>query len=210
MRRLGRRARPSRRYRRAMAEPTTQRDRRTVTVTESIHVDRPPEAVFDYTQDYATRTDWDPAVRRANVLSEDPRSVEIISPGLGSYVLEYRLFRRGDRTSAAFEGVGAWLFWAAAVAVALRARRRRHPLDPGEHARAAAPAATGWLAGLIERNVRRSVRTAMARAKSIMESRPARKGGRLARSARRPPASSRGAGRRRRELVDVAVGCDGR
>src|SRR5262245_65364098 len=89
-----------------MASPS----RRTITVTESIHVARSPNDVFDYTQDYGARARWDPAVVNARVLSENPRRVGIVSPGLGSYTLEYKLYRRGDRTSAAFEDVEAWLF----------------------------------------------------------------------------------------------------
>jgi hypothetical protein len=155
-----------------MTDTSARPDRRTITVTETIHVDRPPEIVFDYTQEYATRADWDPAVKRARVLSEDPRRVEITSPGLGTYVLEYRLFRRGDRTSAAFSGVDSWLFsggggswwyepdgdgtaWTQVNTLELR-----HPR------------LTGWLASRIEASLRRSMRSAMARAKAIMESRP--------------------------------------
>ena len=151
-------------------------DRRTVTVTESIHVDRSPEAVFDYTQDYATRTDWDPAVKRARVLSEDPRRVELTSPGLGTYVLEYRLFRRGDRTSAAFEGVSAWLFSGGGGSWRYEADGAGTRWTQVNTLELRHPRLTGWLAGMIEGTVRSSMRTAMARAKAIMESPPAADG----------------------------------
>ena len=147
-----------------------RRDRRTITVTESIRVDRPPEAVFDYTQDYATRPDWDPAVVKARVLSENPRRVAIVSPGLGSYTLEYKLFRRGDRTSAAFEDVEAWLFSGGGGSW------RYEPDGSGTRwtqvntLELRHPRLTGWLAGMIERNVRSSMRKGMTRATSIMES----------------------------------------
>lgn len=154
-----------------MADDTT-RGRRTITVTESIHVDRGPEAVFDYTQDYATRTDWDPAIRRARVLGEDPRRVELTSPGLGTYVLEYRLFRRGDRTSAAFEDVGAWLFKGGGGSWRYEADGAGTRWTQTNTLELRHPRLTGWLAPLVERNVRTSMRTAMARAKSIMESPP--------------------------------------
>ena len=154
-----------------MADDTT-RGRRTITVTESIPVDRGPEAVFDYTQDYATRTDWDPAIRRARVLGEDPRRVELTSPGLGTYVLEYRLFRRGDRTSAAFEDVGAWLFKGVGGSWRYEADGAGTRWTQTNTLELRHPRLTGWLAPLVERNVRTSMRTAMARANSTMESPP--------------------------------------
>ena len=49
------------------------RGRRTITVSETIHVERSPEAVFDYTQDYGTRTDWDDQIARAVVVSDPER-----------------------------------------------------------------------------------------------------------------------------------------
>src|SRR5687767_13937549 len=81
----------------------------TATATESIWVKRSPEEVFDYTQDYSTRTDWDPTVKSAKVLSEDPRRVQVVMEGIGPLVIEYKLFRRGERTSAAFSDVGSRL-----------------------------------------------------------------------------------------------------
>ena len=148
------------------------RSRRTITVTESIHVDRQPEAVFDYTQDYATRTDWDPAIKRARVLGEDPRRVELTSPGLGTYVLEYKLVRRGERTSAAFEDVGAWLFSGGGGSWRYEAEGAGTRWTQVNTLELRHPRLTGWLAPLVERNVRSSMRTAMARATSIMESPP--------------------------------------
>jgi hypothetical protein len=76
--------------------------RTTVTVSHTVHVDRTPEQVSDYTQDYATRSDWDSTVKSAEVLSGDPRRVRVVMEGLGPLVIEYKLDRRGERTSAAF------------------------------------------------------------------------------------------------------------
>ena len=148
-------------------------DRRTITVTESIHVGRPPDVVFDYTQDYATRTDWDPAVKRARVLGEDPRRVEITSPGLGTYILEYRLFRRGDRTSAAFQGVGARMFSGGGGSWRYEADGDGTRWTQVNTLELRHPRLTGWLAGMVEGTVRSSMRKAMGRAKAIMEARPA-------------------------------------
>ncbi len=93
--------------------------RQTVTVSHTVHVKRSPEDVFDYTQDYSTRMDWDPTVKSAKVLSEDPRRVEVDLEGVGRVIMEYALFRRGERTTAAFEaessrlvagGGGSWSY----------------------------------------------------------------------------------------------------
>jgi hypothetical protein len=156
-----------------MTQAGPRSERRTITVAETIHVDRPLEVVFDYTQDYATRTDWDPAITQARVLSDEPRRIEITSPGLGTYVLEYRLFRRPERTSASFVGLGSWLFsggggsWSYAADGGGTAWTQTNTLELRH------PRLTGWLAGMIEGRLRSSMRTAMARARSIMESRPA-------------------------------------
>ena len=153
---------------------TPKRDRRTITVSETIHVDRPPEAVCDYTQDYATRTAWDDQVRAAEVLSDEPRRVRVNVRGIGPMLLEYRLFRRPERTSAAFVdlenaffsgGGGSWSYapsgrgtdWTETNTLELRR-----------------PRLLGWLARVVEWNLRNGTRRAMARAKAIMESRPAR------------------------------------
>ena len=83
--------------------------RQTVTVSHTVHVKRSPEDVFDYTQDYGTRMDWDSTVKSAKVLSEDPRRVQVVMEGVGPLVIEYKLFRRGERTSAAFSDVSSRL-----------------------------------------------------------------------------------------------------
>lgn len=148
-------------------------NRRTVTVTESIHVARSPEAVFDYTQDYATRTDWDRQVLAAEVVSLEPRVIRLRLRGLGTCLLEYTLFRRGDRTSAAFRdmrsplvsgGGGSWRYepadggtsWTQTNTIELRY-----------------PRLLGWLAGSLEGSLRKGTREAMAAARAIMESKPA-------------------------------------
>ncbi|HUG46789.1 MAG TPA: hypothetical protein VMP67_00070 [Candidatus Limnocylindria bacterium] len=45
----------------------------TATATETIWVNRSPVEVFDYTQDYTTRTDWDPTVMSARVVGDMTR-----------------------------------------------------------------------------------------------------------------------------------------
>jgi uncharacterized protein YndB with AHSA1/START domain len=81
-----------------------------VTVTHSVVVARPAEAVFDYTQDPAHRAEWDPGFRSAELVSEDPRRVRGVQDGVGPVTVEYKLFRRPERTSAAFVETGSpWL-----------------------------------------------------------------------------------------------------
>jgi len=83
---------------------------RPITVTESIIIARPPAIVWDYTQDYGRRTDWDDNVLTAEVLSEDPRRVALTLRGSVSVVAEHGLFRHPARTSLAFHDVrSSWL-----------------------------------------------------------------------------------------------------
>lgn len=145
----------------------------TASATESIWVNRSPEDVFDYTQDYVTRADWDPTVKSAQVLSEEPRRVQAVMEGLGPLVIEYKLFRRGERTSAAFNEMRSKVFSGGG----------------GSWSYAARDGGTDWtqtstlefrnaligrlLAPLIRRNMATLTRKAMAEAKRIMESRAA-------------------------------------
>ena len=145
-------------------------NRRTVTVTETIHVARSPEDVFDYTQDYATRSAWDRQILAAEVLGDAPRRVRLKARGLGTFLLEYQLFRRGDRTSAAFRdlrspivsgGGGSWRYEPAAGGTDWT---QTNTLEMRY------PRLFGWMAGYLERTLRAGTREAMAAAKSIMES----------------------------------------
>jgi len=146
--------------------------RQTVTVSHTVHVNRSPEEVFDYTQDYSTRMDWDPTVRSAKVLSEEPRRVEEDLEGIGPVVMEYTLFRRGERTTAAFKakssrliagGGGSWSYaardggtdWSQTSTLEFR------------------NGLVGWLfAPVLRRNMNTLTQKAMEKAKSIMESAP--------------------------------------
>ena len=139
-------------------------------MTESIWVDRPPEAVFDYTQDYAHRTEWDAGIAEATTIGTEPRSARVRIPRLGSMTVVYRLDRRPERTSAAFTDVssswitgggGSWQY---------------EPEDGGTRWQQAnslelkRPWLTRFLAPMIERNLRRSTQRSMAEAKRRLES----------------------------------------
>ncbi|HEX6867813.1 MAG TPA: SRPBCC family protein [Candidatus Limnocylindrales bacterium] len=145
------------------------RTRRIVTVTEAVVVACDPATVFDYTQDYGRRTEWDAGIAEATVIATDPRTVRVRIPGLGTMTVVYRLDRRPERTSAAFEDVdsrwiagggGAWQYepidggtrWQQTNSLECR---------PVWYARVLAP--------LIERGLRASTRRAMAEAKRRLE-----------------------------------------
>lgn len=146
-------------------------ERHTVTVTETIHVDRPPDEVFDYTQDYSTRPIWDASIKSAEKLGDDPRRFRLRMPGVGEAVIEYKLFRRGERTSAAFTDVKSTLFAGGGGSWKYEARdgtdwSQTNTLEFKNRV-------VGTLmAPMVRRSMTKGMRDAMAKAKSIMESAP--------------------------------------
>lgn len=92
----------------------------TLTIHESLVIDRPPEQVWDFTQDFTQRSAWDPAIRRARVLVAAPvPRVEVEGAAGFKAVLQYRQFERPLRTSLAMEeirsplivaGGGSWSY----------------------------------------------------------------------------------------------------
>jgi hypothetical protein len=147
-----------------MSEP-----RHVVTVTESLWVNCPPEAVWDYTQDYTRRPEWDAGVAEATILGTEPRTVRVRIPNLGSMTVLYRLDRRPERTSAAFTDVdsawvsgggGSWEYeavdggtrWQQTNSLELKRPRLAFLLGP-----------------MLERGLRGSTRRAMAEAKRRLE-----------------------------------------
>jgi hypothetical protein len=46
-----------------------------ITIHHSIYINRPREAVWDFTQDYSLRTEWDKTVIEAKVLQTTPRQI---------------------------------------------------------------------------------------------------------------------------------------
>lgn len=71
-----------------------------ITVKESIHIRASPERVWDYTQDWTRRTEWDPSIRAAEVLPGDERKVRAHTTA-GSFLIRYKQFARPHRTSLA-------------------------------------------------------------------------------------------------------------
>lgn len=143
--------------------------RHVVTVTEAIWVNRPPDAVWDYTQDYAHRPEWDAGVAEARTLGAEPRTIWVRIPNLGSMTVVYRLDRRPERTSAAFTDVesgwisgggGSWEYEAADGGTRWQQTNSLELKHPR----------LGFLLGpLLERGLRQSTRRAMAEAKRRLE-----------------------------------------
>ena len=146
--------------------------RHVVSVTESIWVACPPEAVWDYTQDFTRRTEWDAGIAEATIVGQEPRTVRVKVAGLGRMTVVYRLDRRPERTSAAFVDVesrwitgggGSWEYeavdggtrWQQTNSLELKRPRLAFLFGP-----------------LLERGLRRSTKRAMAEAKRRLEAEP--------------------------------------
>ncbi|HEX5014776.1 MAG TPA: SRPBCC family protein [Candidatus Limnocylindrales bacterium] len=148
--------------------------RHVVTVTESIWIDRSPEVVFDYTQDYGRRTEWDAGVSSAKLVASDPRTARVRVRNLGAMTVRYRLDRRPERTSAAFSDVdsawvsgggGSWQYEPENGGTRWQQTNSLEVKRPW----------LGWLIGpLLEQGLRRSTRVAMAEAKRRLEAEPGR------------------------------------
>ena len=143
--------------------------RRVVTVTESIWVDRPPEAVFDYTQDYAHRTEWDAGIAEATLVGTEPRAARVRVAGLGSMTVTYQLDRRPERTSAAFTDVSsAWITggggsWQYEPENGGTRWQQTNSLELKR------PRLTRFVAPMLERSLRRTTQRSMAEAKRRLE-----------------------------------------
>ena len=147
--------------------------RQTVTVSHTVHVDRSPEEVFEYTQDYSTRSDWDPTVKSANVLSHEPLRVQAVMEGLGPVVIEYTLFRRGERMTAAFSGVRSRVFSGGGGSWGYQARDGGTDWTQTSTLEFRSSFVGRLLGPLIRRNMATLTRKSMAKAKAIMEAPPA-------------------------------------
>src|SRR5690606_1196487 len=123
----------------------------------------------DYTQNYYSRADWDPAITEAEVVSEEPRRVVVRAKGVGRYTIEYRLFRRGDRTSAAFTDVSSTWLSGGGGSWRYEARDGGTDWTQTNTLELKYPLLSRLFAPFVERQLRASMREAMASAKAIME-----------------------------------------
>jgi hypothetical protein len=139
-----------------------------ITVKESIHIRAAPEAVWDYTQDWTRRTEWDPAIQAAEILPAAERTVRARTMG-GTFLVRYKLLDRPHRTSLAMTdstssilsgGGGSWDYV---------------PEDDGtrfpqQTTLVVGSGPVGFLLGwFIRRQLGHSTRRALANAKRILE-----------------------------------------
>lgn len=142
----------------------------TLNITEHIFVNRPPDVVFDFTQDYERRAEWDSNVIEASVLQTKPLpQVRVRVRGGFQCVFEYKLFDRPRATSLIMRDVvstmiagggGSWQYvakdggtlWAQVNSVTLADRKLCKVLRP-----------------LIAAMFRYRTRKAMKQAKRLME-----------------------------------------
>ena len=142
-----------------------------ITVQDEILIEAPPEVVWDFTQDYSRRHEWDRSVVEARVVRETPeRRVELTLSGGVRCAFVYKEYDRPHRTSLAMVDVrsaviagggGSWAYEAHGRATRWRVSNTvtlRHE----------------WLAAivapLVRRQLRRATRQALEAAKQRIES----------------------------------------
>ena len=88
-----------------------------ITVRESVDIGASPNAVWDYTQDWTRRSEWDPSIKAAEVLQPAPKLLVRVDSGSGTaFTARYKQYERPHHTSLAMVdcspawmgGGGAW------------------------------------------------------------------------------------------------------
>ncbi len=79
----------------------------TVTISESIFINRPPYLVWDFTQDYNKRSLWDKTIREAKVIETKPRRISIVGSWGLKAELVYKLDDRPNKTSLVMTNVSS-------------------------------------------------------------------------------------------------------
>jgi uncharacterized protein YndB with AHSA1/START domain len=72
-----------------------------VTAAYTVRIAAPLEAVFDFTQDWSRRAQWDATVTAAEAIPGEERAYRVRGPMGFRFVARYKLFRRPERTSLA-------------------------------------------------------------------------------------------------------------
>lgn len=86
----------------------------TIHIKHSIYIDRSPEEVWDYTQNYEYRKQWDKTIIKAEVLQTKPRrSIKIKAKGGTTMTYEYKEEKRPVRTSLQAKDIHSRLIHAA-------------------------------------------------------------------------------------------------
>ena len=141
-----------------------------ISITQSIVIQRKPEDVWDFTQDYARRAAWDDTILEAEVLEAGARPrVRVRAKGGLRGIFVYKLSERPRRTSVEMVevesalvagGGGSWSYepweggtrWTQTNSVRLKSRLAEWLLGPSLR----------W-------TMRRAARRAMAKAKIALE-----------------------------------------
>ena len=77
-----------------------------ITIHHSIYIDRPREVVWDYTQDYSLRPDWDQTVIEAKVLQTTPQKiVELKTSGNTIMTFVYKVYDKPNKTTLAIHDI---------------------------------------------------------------------------------------------------------
>jgi hypothetical protein len=141
-----------------------------VTVKDEILIRARPDVVWDYTQDWSHRTEWDDAVISAEILATDPPVVRIHGTGGVVSTARYKLYDKPHRTSLAIEDVtsrlivgggGSWEYVATPEGTTFR-QTNTIALRGG---------LLGWLLRpVVSWQLRRFTRRALERARAAIES----------------------------------------
>ncbi len=82
-----------------------------ITITEKITIEASPGAVWDYTQDFNRRTEWDGSVLGAEMIGSDlERAARVRYKGGLECTFQYKLFERPTRTTLAMTDVRSPIF----------------------------------------------------------------------------------------------------
>lgn len=142
-----------------------------VAITETIEVQCAPERVWDFTQDYQRRSQWDSSVLEATVLNRDPfPRVRVRLAGGVRAVLQYKAFHRPVRTSLVMEevqsfllngGGGSWSYAPSEIGTTWT-QTNSLKLNPGILSRILLP--------MVRWQLRTATRRSMKKAKALLES----------------------------------------
>jgi hypothetical protein len=141
-----------------------------VTVTESVQIARPPEVVWDFTQDYGRRAQWDPGILEAEVLASAPAlRVRVRAAGGLRGVFVYKLFDRPRRTSVVLDEVESPLLAGGGGSWSYEARDGGTWWTQTNSLRFKSRFWFALLGGLVRRQLRNGTRKAMHAAKRMIE-----------------------------------------
>lgn len=77
-----------------------------ITIKQSIYIARPPDRVWDFTQDYSKRPGWDKTILEATVVQESPEKVvKIRAKGGLTAHFHYKQFDRPNKSSLAMTDI---------------------------------------------------------------------------------------------------------